>query len=177
MADGAWGVRYGAGGLWLGARGPLAGARDAAGALAAAPSAWAAEAAALYGLALEAGAWRGRPSDPRRAALIQAAELLRAARPHAAGLESSLAAALAAAEKGILDDEDGDDDEPSEDFEEDRREEPPYRSRANIARRCSSDWYPRLRRPGGGSCRRTAFSFSALALSRALAFFGGAMPS
>jgi methylthioribose-1-phosphate isomerase len=61
---------------------------------------------AVYGLALAARAWRGRPTDAARSALIQAAERLRQARPDNPRLPGLLAGALARADAALLAGED-----------------------------------------------------------------------
>jgi methylthioribose-1-phosphate isomerase len=55
-----------------------------------------------YGLALAARAWRARPSEARRAAIIQAGERLRHTRPTADDLHSIIAEGLARADAAIL---------------------------------------------------------------------------
>ena len=55
-----------------------------------------------YGLALAARAWKGRPSEAQRAAIIQAGERLRHTRPTADDLHAIIAAGLARADDAIL---------------------------------------------------------------------------
>jgi methylthioribose-1-phosphate isomerase len=56
-----------------------------------------------YGLALAARAWKGRPSDAQRAAIIQAGERLRRTRPTADDLHRIVEQGLARADAAILD--------------------------------------------------------------------------
>src|SRR5437870_993095 len=56
-----------------------------------------------YGLALAARAWRGRPSDAQRAAIIQAGERLRRTRPTADDLRQIVEQGLDRADAAILD--------------------------------------------------------------------------
>jgi methylthioribose-1-phosphate isomerase len=59
-----------------------------------------------YGLALAARAWKARPSDAQRAAIIQAAEVLRRTRPTADDLRQIIEHALVRADSAILDGDD-----------------------------------------------------------------------
>ena len=55
-----------------------------------------------YGLALAARAWKGRPSEAQRAAIIQAGERLHRTRPTADDLHYIIAEGLARADAAIL---------------------------------------------------------------------------